>query len=250
MRIAFVTSCLEAECDGVGDYTTLLAAECERRGHAVTRMALNDPHALDVMEAAGLLRLPPALAWRERVQQARRWLEAFSPDWVSLQFVAFGFHPRGLAGHAARLLPALFSGWPAHILLHELWVGEEIGASWKHRALGWVQRRGVLELLRGLNARVIHTSNSTYVRLLARRGVVARRLPLFGSLPLPAVEPPVAGEVLMFAFFGTLHPIWSPEPFLGNLRALGQPGGHSPRRTNGGGRRTLAANGNGVGRKT
>jgi hypothetical protein len=223
MRIAFVTSCLEPERDGVGDYTTLLAAECERRGHVVTRVALNDPHVTEIMETPSLLRLPQALAWKARWKQARRWLETFSPDWVSLQFVAFGFHPRGLVEEIAGPLAGLFSGWSVHVFLHELWLGEEIGAPWKHRALGWLQRRSVLPLLRGLNARVIHTSNSAYVRLLSRRGVTARRLPLFGPLPLPAVGPCPANETLTFAFFGTLHPVWPPEPFLGNLRALGRP---------------------------
>jgi len=220
MKIAFVTSCLEPGCDGVGDYTTLLAAECEHRGHTVARAALNDGFTRNVIEMPGLLRLPHAQPWHERSKCARRWLEAFSPDWVSLQFVAFGFHPRGFAGQAARHLRALLSGCPVHVFLHELWLGEESGAAWKHRALGWVQRRGVLALLRGLDVRVIHTSNPTYVHLLARRGVAARCLPLFGSLPLPSVEKPAAGAAITFAFFGTLHPVWPAEPFLNHLRAL------------------------------
>jgi len=223
MRIAFVTSCLEPECDGVGDYTTLLAAECTSRGHDVTRLALHDRHAQAVLQAPGLLRLPQALSWEERGNLARRWLEEFSPEWVSLQFVAFGFHPRGLVGEAARYLPALLSGFPTHVFLHELWLGEECGAAWKHRAIGWMQRRGMLALLQGLQPRVIHTSNPAYVHLLARRGIMARRLPLFGSLPLPEIATTRADASLTFAFFGTLHPVWPAEPFFGQLRALGRP---------------------------
>jgi hypothetical protein len=101
-----------------------------------------------------------------------------------------------------------------------LWIGEEIGAAWKHRAVGWIQRRGVLELLRTRDVRLIHTSNAAYVHLLARRGLAARRLPLFGSIPLPVANAARTGDSLKLAFFGTLHPAWPPEPLFSRLREL------------------------------
>jgi hypothetical protein len=222
MRIAFVTTCLEPERDGVGDYTTLLATECEGRGHAVARLALNDGCTAGVVDSPALLRLPAVAPWAERLARARRWLEAFAPDWISLQFVNYGFHPRGFAGRTAAHLGKLLAGWPVHIFLHELWIGEEIGATWKHKALGWIQRRGVLALLHTIDVRLIHASNSAYVHLLAREGLAARRLPLFGSVPLPSVVAPRANAALTFAFFGTLHPIWPAEPLFTQLRALNQ----------------------------
>ncbi|MEP6668728.1 MAG: glycosyltransferase [Chthoniobacter sp.] len=220
MRIAFVTSCLEPGRDGVGDYTSLLAEECAHRGHIVTRIALNDGHAGEVIEAEGLMRLPSSLGWDERCARARRRLEDFSPDWVSLQFVAFGFHPRGLVGRIASHVLALLIGWPVHVFLHELWLGEECGAAWKHRVLGWMQRRGLLAILRALDVRVVHTSNSAYVQLLRGHGIPAGRLPLFGSLPLPVLEKPRDTDSLTFVFFGTLHPVWPPEPLFTHLRTL------------------------------
>ena len=223
MRIAFVTSCLEPECDGVGDYTTLLAEECERRGHVVARLALNDSHVSAVIDSPGLLRLPSTLPWPVRLERARQWLEAFTPDWASLQFVNYGFHPRGSAMGTAVRLRRLFAGWPVQVFLHELWIGEETAASWKHRLLGWWQRRGVLSLLRTLDTRVIHTSNATYVHRLARYGLTAKRLPLFGSLPLPTTAHREKKDALTFALFGTLHPVWPAEPLFTQLRALQRP---------------------------
>lgn len=223
MRIAFVTSCLEPECDGVGDYTTLLAEECGRRGHAVARLALNDSHIAEETEMEGLLRLPSAQPWSIRLSRARQWLDAFAPDFISLQFVNYGFHPRGFAIRTAARLRELFSGWPVQVFLHELWIGGETGASWKHRVLGGWQRRGVLSLLRPLEVRVIHTSNAAYVRRLERQGLAAKRLPLFGSLPLPTESHREKGDTLTFALFGTLHPIWPAEPLFAHLRALNRP---------------------------
>lgn len=98
MRIAFVTGCLEPGCDGVGDYTTLLMGECGRLGHEVTRMAINDQHAKQIVREPGLLRLPSTTAWAERAIEARRGLDTFAPDFVSLQFVCYGFQARGLVG--------------------------------------------------------------------------------------------------------------------------------------------------------
>lgn len=223
MRIAFVTSCLEPECDGVGDYTTLLAEECGRRGHAVTRLALNDSHIAEDTELTGLPRLPSAQPWPTRLSRARQWLDAFAPDFISLQFVNYGFHPRGFAIRTAARLRRLFSGRPVQVFLHELWIGEETGASWKHRLLGGWQRRGVLALLRTLDVRVIHTSNTTYVHRLARHGLAAKRLPLFGSLPLPTTAHRENEDALTFALFGTLHPVWPAEPLFTHLRALKRP---------------------------
>jgi hypothetical protein len=222
MKIAFVTSCLEPGRDGVGDYTTLLAAECARLGHSVGRLALNDPHAQTAEREPELLRLPASSPWPGRVAEGRRWMENFAPDWVSLQFVSYGFHPRGMAGAVEKHLRAVLSGRPMHVFFHELWLGQEVGATTKNRALGWLQRRGALNLLRGLDVRMVHTSNEVYVHLLAQRGVRARRLPLFGSLPLPQprMAPPRSEGALTFAFFGALHPIWPPEPLFSRLREL------------------------------
>lgn len=220
MKIAFVTSGLEPGHNGVGDYTTLLAAECERAGHTSFRIALNDREAQAADHADRELRLSTALPWEIRAALARRLLTELAPDFVSVQFVGYGFHPRGLVGRVARHLRTALRGWPLHVFMHELWLGEQCGAPWKERAIGWLQRRGVLALLRSLDMRLVHTSNDSYAALLTHNGVPARRLPLFGPLPLPAPAPP-RGEGLTFAFFGTLHPVWPPEPLFAHLRALG-----------------------------
>lgn len=223
MKIAFVTSRLEPGRDGVGDYTTLLAEECARHGHRVVRLALNDQSLAEPVETIDLLRLPVAMPWTTRVAKARRWLEAFEPDFISLQFVGYGYHPRGLPGPVAAHLLELLRGWPLQIFLHELWIGVEGGASWKHRAVGWLQKRGLLKLLAALKPQLVQTSNETYAQLLARQGVRAERLPLFGCLPLPSREYGGRRDELLLVFFGTLHPVWPAEPLFTRLRTLSRP---------------------------
>jgi hypothetical protein len=84
----------------------------------------------------------------------------------------------------------------------------------------------------------MHTSNGTYQHALARHGMSAGTLPLFGSIPVaPAtaeswLASPLASagcDALsnserrnawwLFAFFGTLHPVWPPQPLLDQLNA-------------------------------
>ena len=240
MRIAFVTSCMEPGRDGVGDYVRDLAAACVQRGHACVVTAINDRYVdqpCPQKQTSGsleieVLRLPASSRWPDRSRAARAWLEQQPADWLSLQFVPYGFHPRGvvlgLGGHLAPLL----AGQRIHLMLHELWIGMERGASVRHRLVGWAQRHAVLSLVRGLSPRVIHTSNPAYRALSFAAGVPTRLLPLFGNIPV--AEPPgeqwldveaaklgVRGprheQCWWFGMFGTLHSVWSPEPLFSYL---------------------------------
>lgn len=223
MRIAFLTSCLEPGRDGAGDYSRALAEECTQAGHATCLVALNDRHVTETSET-GLLRLGSRLPWEARIQKTQTFLSNFSPDCVSLQFVCYGFNPRGINLRLPDRLKKITGRTPVQIMFHELWIGAETGASLKHRLIGSIQRHGILKLVRELQPRLVHTSNPTYTQLLHRNGIRAVRLPLFGNIPivqnLPAV--PHASDTWTFGMFGTLHPIWPPEPLFERLRVLGK----------------------------
>lgn len=241
MRLAFICSGLEPGRDGVGDYTRLLAAECVRQGHEVLLIALNDKAAaveggLGAQECEGIalpcVRYAVSRPWSERFELARAELAAFAPDWVSLQFVPYGFQPKGLPWFLARGLEKVIAKRPLQIMFHELWIGFGVRAPWKERLVGMLQRRCIFGLIRRLRPRVVQTSNATYAGLLGRGGVKARELPLFGNIPiapegvaLPSAlaeagvpcDPGRRGGWLVGLFFGTIHPEWEPEPLLGRL---------------------------------
>ncbi len=221
MRIAFLTSCLAPGRDGVGDYTAALAEECARLGHETALLALHDPFA-DSGKNSRVLRLRNLATGHARA--ARDFLDAFAPDWVSLQFVCYGFHPRGLNFLLGKKLAAIIGARPVQIMFHELWLGAENGASIKDRLLGGLQRRGVLGVLRALRPRVVQTSNSAYAAVLRALGVPAERLLLFGAIPILESHPtfPASDEKWRFGMFGTLHPAWSPEPLFSHLRQTGK----------------------------
>src|ERR1043165_5259114 len=238
MKILFITTSLNPGKDGVGDYTRDLARECIRQGHTCAAVALNE-HGLDaaILEPQSKpreLRLPASMTWESRFAQARKFIEEFNPTWISFQFVCFGFHPKGILWGLQRPLLSLAAGFKTHLMLHELWIGDDCGAPFKQRLLGRIQKFFVLSFIRALKPSLIHTSNSAYVALLKSCGLQASRLPLYGAVPV-STEPdskwyrPVFRDAglditdenrdrfWIFGMFGSLHPVWPPEPLFGNL---------------------------------
>ena len=156
----------------------------------------------------------------------RRSLTQFAPDCLSLHFVCYGVDRRGLVSRVAPYLREMLRGWPMHVFLHELWVGAEIGTSWRSKFIGWAQRRGVVALLRALDVRLVHTSNAD---LRSPAGAAAWRIGhaacrSLGRCRCPRSELSGFGEKsVTLAWFGTLHPVWPAEPLFSHLRSFGRP---------------------------
>lgn len=222
MRIAFVTGGLEPGQNGVGDYSMALASECRALGHEVRCLGIND-RAGQRIETGEMLRLPASQSWPRRIAQAKSWLSAENLDWVSLQFVSYGFHSRGICWNAAAVLRRIVGATPVHLMLHEIWTGADGHSRLKLRLMGMLQRHCILRLFRLLNIKVTHTSNPAYAAILRQYGVGATVLPLFGSVPAAGRESSTAASgTWRFVMFGTLHPVWPPEPLLELLATSGQ----------------------------
>jgi hypothetical protein len=238
MQIVFLTGNLEPGRDGVGDYTRNLASACMTLGVSCALLALNDRHVNRHLEesqscngqALACLRLPATDSWSSRLRAAGRWLDAKACEWISLQFVPYGYHRKGLIGDLGRRLAPLTQGRATHIMLHELWIGMERAAPLRQRVLGSMQRQAVLKMLRQLTPAIAHTSNPAYGQLVATHGVSTKLLPLFGNVPIqpcpevdwlggelrrhgvPAARTSDRNRQWRFGLFGTIHPVWSPEP--------------------------------------
>lgn len=235
MKLLFLCASLEPGRDGVGDYTRHVATECAARNKDAAIIALNDKHSDgSTDEKAGdvsILRLSQNLSWRERIRKATERVRDIGPDWISWQFVPYGFHPKGLAQPALLHFARAVSGPRCHIMFHELWNDLATGEPARLRLIGWMQRRGILKFLKQLAPNLVHTSNDAYAAALARENCRARVLPLFGNMPI-AVAPAVACRTKALSFlpvnetqtagsddafftavtFGTLHPQWNPQP--------------------------------------
>ncbi len=232
MKLAFITGSLAPGRDGVGDYARTLGLTCAAAGHDVRWVSLAEPEEPGADDPR-ILRLSDAAVRADGGAAARRWLAEFAPAWTSLHFVPYSFDPRGLFGARVPLLADLLHTAPRrHIFFHEVWIGVHCGASLKERLVGWAQQRAVRALLRRSAPDCVHTSTACNVSVLAGVGQRAGRLPMFGSVP--AVAAPVLAAIdgvpsdaLVCGLFGSLHPNWQPEAFLGDFerlaRALGRP---------------------------
>jgi hypothetical protein len=232
MRFAFICAALEPGRDGVGDYTRRLAGELAQLGNHTSLIALHDTHVFKIsvarQEIEGMsvpvLRLPATMMTGDRINEARGWLEYFQPDCVSLQFVPFGFHPKGLCFGMGKTLATINRCARWHIMFHELWLGLGENASLKHRVLGFLQRLIIHDCIGRLRPKVIHTQAEPYREALRRTNIAATLLPLFGNIPrqeagcwddfLKPLVTEAAGknytrsEVYLAGILGMVHPEW------------------------------------------
>jgi hypothetical protein len=222
VKILFLCGSVEQGKDGVGDYATVLAAECGRLGHESCFLSLNDPWIRGSQRQETIQRLSSQLSWPERIKTARDFLAAIRPDLVSLQYVPYSFHPAGLNFALPQILIAILGRLPVQIMFHEIWTGAEIGAPAKVRFFGFCQRKTIEITVKKLSCQVIHTSNPVYRHLLDERRIKTELLPLFGSVPIVSRESwvPPGDTILRIAMFGSIHPEWSPNKLFSELRKL------------------------------
>jgi hypothetical protein len=163
-------------------------------------------------------------------------LNTFEPDWVSLQFVPFGFHPKGLQFGLGKILAAMNSNAPWQVMFHELWLGLGENSTAKHRILGLMQRYIILDLMGRLRPRIVHTQAEPYQMALRRTNIVASILPLFGNIPRineigwdGLMEPLVAkaagkhedrDKLFLAGILGMVHPEWNAEQAINLIHPL------------------------------
>jgi hypothetical protein len=199
----------------VGDYVRRLAIALQQQGHCVAAIAFNDVFVTEASVSTQLIdageltavRLPATWPITKRVTYVREWLASFEADWLSLQFVPFSFHPKGLIWELAKHLQALgHTRW--HLMVHELWVGMEQAASLKHMWWGHLQRYLIRRLIAAIQPKVIHTQNTLYQLQLAKLGFASHYLPLFANIPRTAglaASSQQSGTLTLVAF-GSIHP--------------------------------------------
>jgi len=200
LRLLIVLDTIKPGASGVADYALLL-------GQAVQATA----DVKVTFHALGLERSRPK-ALLERVQELK-------PDWVSFHFVPYAYATRGFVGASTLPWVQLRGLLGTHIYFHELWIGAHLGASFRERVSGIIQRRGIHQLMRALRPTVVHTSNYLYSAMLDSQGIQNRVLPLFSAIPvvkdvtdpylemLCHISPGISRDQwVVAAFFGAIYP--------------------------------------------
>ncbi|MEO7310418.1 MAG: hypothetical protein ABIX01_08480 [Chitinophagaceae bacterium] len=222
MKIIFLCGAMEPGRDGVGDYIRRLAGELIRQDHQVAVIAINDRHIQAISDgfqdaegaALPVLRLPVNLVAKARFELAKKWISTFQPDWISLQFVPFAFHPKGLAFGFSRQLTRLGNTHKWHIMFHELWVGMDKESGNKFACWGWLQRRLIHSIKNNLAPKLVHTQTRLYQTHLNKMGFKAQYLPLCSNIPNTATNAATIDtrventdkKNIVFVMFGGIHP--------------------------------------------
>src|SRR5215203_2771195 len=99
-----------------------------RQGHQVAAMALKDPFEQNEslhIEASDTVSLPvfriaEKIPNKKRVWHAQKWIQQFNPELISIQFVSYAFHKKGLPFAFTHQLINLTKEYRCHVMFHEL----------------------------------------------------------------------------------------------------------------------------------
>lgn len=226
MKIIFICGTAEPGKDGVGDYTRRLTEALLILGHDVSIISLYDTFVSDVRsenQHAGVStihvhRIPFHLDEKTRFLHAQKIINDFNPDWISLQFVIFSFHPKGLPWSLAGKLKTIVANSKIHIMFHELWVGMDQESPFKLKVLSLLQKTIIKKILKQLKPAVIHTHTPLYQWQLNKIGFNASILSLFGNVPVKENKREPLGY--RFVVFGSIHFGAPIEAFAKELRSL------------------------------
>lgn len=188
MTVTFICGSLEPGRDGVGDYVRRLGAALIRDGHSVTALAFYDTHVKKITEEVQttegtnleVLRLPAGGNSVDAGRAAGVFVSAKNPDWISLQFVPYAFHKKGLPLSLGARLAPLLKERNFQVMFHELWL--DTPANFKQRISAIIQRRLILALIRKLRPQIVDVSILFNQERLSHFGVVAGILELFGNI--------------------------------------------------------------------
>ncbi|MEO3407475.1 glycosyltransferase [Mucilaginibacter sp. CAU 1740] len=191
MKMVFICSSLEPGRDGVGDYVRRLACELIANNHRVIAIALQDSFLTDIkneeQEFNGIklpvLRIPAQQSTAYRYGYLQTRLKFFKPNFISLQYVGFGFNKYGLPVDMLLNLRKATGEVKLHIMLHELWCGMAASAGYKEKVLGLSQKVFLKMLIANLKPHAIFTSVEPYRLYLKQIGVKASVIPIFGNIP-------------------------------------------------------------------
>lgn len=189
MKVLFICNSLEDGKDGIGDYTRKISLECKARDISPLIVALNDKYVFQLTTGyfndIPYYRIPSQFSISKKESIVKEILNNNAGiDWISIQFVNYGLNPKGIVKEYIGPLSRMLKGYKVHIMMHELWVGEEKQASLKMKLFGKIQKFFILSFLKRIQPKVIQTSIPLYQQILNNYGYESQILPIFSNISL------------------------------------------------------------------
>ena len=216
MKIVFICGSIEPGKDGVGDYTRRLAGEIIRKGNHESIIAMNDRHVSVIQQTSqidndieiNILRIPAIFNNSSKTKVSKEFIHRHNPEWLSLQYVPFSFHPKGLHFGLAGMLSKIGKGRKWHIMFHEIWVGINIESSFKIKIWGILQKYISIKSIKKLKPLICETNTEFYQYCLKKIGFYSS----FSSIPsninsrkIIKQSTNVNNSKVVFLLFGGIH---------------------------------------------
>jgi hypothetical protein len=225
MRLLFITSAYEPGRDGVGDYVRLLGEKCQLAGHECAVLALNDKFTSQKIEIEShgfkLLRLPVSISRKQKEILSKTFIDFFRPDWVSLQFVSYGYDKNGIASDLYFVLKKVLPNTTIpQVTFHELWIGTEKGHQIKPFIIGQAQKFFIMRILKKFKPKFVCATTEVFCFMLSQNGIKSHFLPTFSNIQKTGDTSKFdyqsfvsktlpREEALFFVFFGSINPNWN-----------------------------------------
>ncbi|WP_156100694.1 glycosyltransferase [Gillisia sp. Hel_I_29] len=207
MSILFICGCLETGKDGVGDYTQILARELYLKNIEVSIISYNDAFVKGATfredGVLNILRLGIDLSAEKKIELAKQFVNANNPDLISLQFVPYAYHQKGLPWRLGLELSKIGKKFSWHIMFHELWVEEK---DFKNLVISKIQEAIIKRLVTLLDPVLVHTSIPVYQKRLETIGIAAMPLPIYSNIKVDANQKHQDLNTFMITFFSQLSP--------------------------------------------
>lgn len=225
IKLAFICGSIEQGRDGVGDYSRVLGRFLSANGYDIHIIALFDHFTDSVIdgkeEGTGfwLFRLPlKGYTFEQRMHLVMDKLSQIHCDIVSLQYVPFSFHPKGLAYNMIMLVRSIGKSYFLHIMFHELWVGMAKEDSFKMKIWGWGQRQIIKWTIHISSPDFISTQLSLYKEQLRRlTNISIYKIPLVCNIDIAVrdvTKDALYKNELGMIVFGNIYPDSPAKAFL------------------------------------
>jgi len=186
MRITIICGNLAPGKDGVGDYSRAFANELKVQGHELQLVALRDSETISQVESGiSIERFNNGL----QSSKLQAVIDSWAPDVVSLQYVGFAYHSKGLIHQLIPPVEAIRKDRRLHVMVHEPWIRNSPTTTKRQQFLGQIQRHQLVKAIRRWKPEHIHTSNLLYQHVLRKAGIESRLLPLFGNIRYTPLNP-------------------------------------------------------------
>ncbi len=106
------------------------------------------------------------------------------PDWISFQYVPYGFNRKGLPFYLPAKIKQIVNGSNWHIMFHEMWIGISSLSPLRHKLYGFFQKSIALAMIKYIHPKKITTTNYLYQAILRQKNIEADVIPLFSNIPV------------------------------------------------------------------